>query len=234
MMMICDDMQSLGYEFTESYVSEMIESLGSFDQDGSGVIEWDEFPQLWSHLGGDLATAATQAGGMTPGTRTQVEAADQDDPIVLQFRKADLNNDGKLSQYEMQQMMVSQMGYDVDANYVASLLELFADYDLDSDGAISLDEFEPLFSHLGGMERVELTLTEAERNRDPLMPKFKAYDQGGKGFLTQDDVMAIMKDLDYDVNNEYLQGVLAMFGSIDVDNSGVLEFGEFKELWKHL
>ena len=84
-----------------------------------------------------------------------MESADQDDPVVQQFRKADLNNDGKLSQYEVKTMMTRQLGYDVDDAYVTTLLETFGDYDLGSDGAISLDEFGPLFTHLGGMERVE-------------------------------------------------------------------------------
>ena len=74
---------------------------------------------------GDQAKAAAAAGGMTPHSRTLMEGADQDDPLVQQFQKADLNNDGKLSQYEIKEMMITQLGYDVDEAYVSSLLEQF-------------------------------------------------------------------------------------------------------------
>ena len=113
---------------------------------------------------GDQAKAAIEAGGMTPGSRDAIESADQNDPVVQQFRKADLNNDGRLSQYEVKEMMVRQLGYDADEEYVASLLETFGEFDADSDGTISLDEFEALFSHLGGMERVEAVAKAKERN----------------------------------------------------------------------
>ena len=171
---------------------------------------------------------------MTPKSRSLMADADQDDPLVQQFRKADLNKDGKLSQYEIKQMMITQLGYEADEAYVASLLEEFGDYDLDSDGAISLDEFEALFNHLGGMERVNAVKKEKERDADPLIARFRAYDSGNKGHLTQDDVFTIMTDLGYNCSEDYLKGTLEAFGSIDVDNSGVLEFEEFKELWKHL
>jgi Ca2+-binding EF-hand superfamily protein len=183
---------------------------------------------------GDQAKAAAAAGGMTPKSRSLMADADQDDPLVQQFRKADLNKDGKLSQYEIKQMMITQLGYEADEAYVASLLEEFGDYDLDSDGAISLDEFEALFNHLGGMERVNAVKKEKERDADPLIARFRAYDSGNKGHLTQDDVFTIMTDLGYNCSEDYLKGTLEAFGSIDVDNSGVLEFEEFKELWKHL
>ena len=183
---------------------------------------------------GDQAKEAAAAGGMTPKSRDLIEGADQDNPVVQQFQKADLNNDGKLSQYEIKEMMITQLGYDADEAYVASLLEMFGDYDLDSDGAISLDEFEPLFNHLGGMERVKLVADEKERDADPLMPKFRAYDAGSKGYLTQDDVFRVMTDLDYSVDEKYLKATLEAFGNVDADNSGTLEFDEFKALWKHL
>ena len=183
---------------------------------------------------GDQAKEAAAAGGMTPKSRGLIEGADQDDPILQQFQKADLNNDGKLSQYEIKEMMIAQLGYDADEAYVASLLEMFGDYDLDSDGAISLDEFEALFNHLGGMERVKIVEEEKERNADPLMPKFRAYDVGNKGYLTQDDMLKVMTDLDYRCDEEYLKSALEAFGSVDADNSGTLEFDEFKALLKHL
>ena len=173
---------------------------------------------------GDQAKEAAAAGGMTPKSRGLIEGADQDDPILQQFQKADLNNDGKLSQYEIKEMMIAQLGYDADEAYVASLLEMFGDYDLDSDGAISLDEFEALFNHLGGMERVKIVEEEKERNADPLMPKFRAYDVGNKGYLTQDDMLKVMTDLDYRCDEEYLKSVLEAFGNVDADDSGTLKF----------
>ena len=236
-------MQDLGYQadsvkpaifassLPEQQIVHYVNSVFSdFDQDGSGSITFEEFRKLWEHLSGDQAKAAAAAGGMTPRTRTMVEEADQSDPLVQQFRAADLNNDGKLSQYEVKMMMTTTLGYDVEESYVSDLLQLFGDFDLDSDGAISLDEFGMLFEHLGGHERVAYTA----KHSDPLMAKFLVYDTESKGYLTKEDVLVIMADLNYDCDEEYLNGILSMFGSLDADNSGMLEFNEFKRLWSHL
>eukprot|EP01043_Picozoa_sp_COSAG02_P040309 COSAG02_NODE_3251_length_7094_cov_3.932094_2_plen_461_part_00 len=149
---------------------------------------------------GDQAKEAAAAGGMTPKSRGLLKGADQDDPIVQQFQKADLNHDGKLSQYEIKEMMITQLGYDADEAYVASLLKMFGDYDLDSDGAISLDEFEPLFNHLGGMERAKLVASQgavedqakAERVADPVT--ITCLDKGPFGVSFEDKGNALVVD----------------------------------------
>ena len=171
---------------------------------------------------------------MTPKSRGMIENADQSDPVVQQFRKADLNNDGKLSQYEVKRMMIKQLGYDVDGTYVTSLMEKFGDFDLDSDGAISLDEFEALFTHLGGMERVEAVAKQRDLAADPLMSKFRMYDSGEKGHLTEDDVTRLMTDFGYSATESYVDGLVQVHGSFDTDGNGTIEWDEFPALWEHL
>ena len=196
---------------------------------------------------GDQAKAAAAAGGMTPKSRSLMADADQDDPLVQQFRKADLNKDGKLSQYEIKQMMITQLGYEADEAYVASLLEEFGDYDLDSDGAISLDEFEALFNHLGGMKRVNAVSPQAaehnvraggtdlpEAPASSLSARFSGFDSDQKGWLAPDDVKAVLAALAYEHDDAYVQNLMETFAQFDEDGDGKLQENEFDHLWEHL
>ena len=69
------------------YLGGLIDLFGKFDGNGDGVVEFDEFPALWAHLGGEPPIAgAAQLEGNAGGGDV--------DPDFDQF---DLNADGVLS-----------------------------------------------------------------------------------------------------------------------------------------
>ena len=64
-----------------AYIKKLIESFGAWDADKDGVLGFDEFLQLWQHLGGD---ERARAAGLLPG-----------DPIAEEFKKyAKVDTDG--------------------------------------------------------------------------------------------------------------------------------------------
>jgi hypothetical protein len=47
-------MEDLGFRVDESYVQETMGAFGAYDSNGDNAIDLEEFPALWSHLGGEL------------------------------------------------------------------------------------------------------------------------------------------------------------------------------------
>ena len=67
-----------------------------------------------------------------------------------------------------------------------------------------------------------------------LRSTFEKYDTDNDGVLNEQEVLAMMTDLQFEVDGSYLKGVLETFGRFDTDGSGGIEFDEFTELHRHL
>ena len=64
-----------------------------------------------------------------------------------------------------------------------------------------------------------------------LRATFDKYDVDRDGMLNQKEVLMMMQDLRFEVDGEYLKGVLQTFGRYDKDKSGAIEWGpEFEAL----
>ena len=63
---------------------------------------------------------------------------------------------------------------------------------------------------------------------------FRKYDTNGDGVLDQDEVAAMMDDLDMEAEDSYVDGVLDVFGRFDTDGGGSIGLNEFPALWTHL
>lgn len=138
----------------------------NFDTDSDGVIDFEEFKVLYVHLGGTVEPTTVD--------NTQVDAR-REHPFWDLFSTHDLNGDGKLSQYEVQQMMLS-MGYKAEESYVQQTMERFGQYDHNGDNSIDLDEFAQLWQHLGGELPAGAELQE-NRLRTQLMPELEPESQ---------------------------------------------------------
>lgn len=225
-------MVSLGYKAGSDYVSDLLDTFGSYDADDDGVIEPAEFQLLWEHLGmheKDVAVASLTAevAAVVPSGH----------PLQDQFDKFDLNKDGVLDMDEVKAMM-GVLGYKTSDDYVAQTMDLFGDYDADGDGMVQIEEFEALWKHLGGdqVSAAQGTVKEvpAEVLADPLYGRFQSFDQTSQGFLTRHDIQGMMTALGYAANEDYLTSLLDLFGIFDADDDGVVDFDEFKDLWAHL
>jgi Ca2+-binding EF-hand superfamily protein len=67
-----------------------------------------------------------------------------------------------------------------------------------------------------------------------LRRQFDRYDQGRKGYLDIRDLEALMSELGYDSDPNYLQGLKQSFARFDEDGNGTIELAEFQALWTHL
>eukprot|EP01043_Picozoa_sp_COSAG02_P040310 COSAG02_NODE_3251_length_7094_cov_3.932094_3_plen_187_part_00 len=154
-----------------AYIKTLIESFGGWDTDKDGVLGFDEFLQLWQHLGGD---ERARAAGLLPG-----------DPMAEEFKKyAKVDTDGRsyLDKEAVKRMMVEHgfaptdqylegVWKEVSAcpcgdarqrSFVMSpqdvvrcsdrechLAAQMAEADEDGDGKITLNEFPRLWAFLG-------------------------------------------------------------------------------------
>jgi uncharacterized protein YbdZ (MbtH family) len=72
------------------------------------------------------------------------------------------------------------------------------------------------------------------KDSDPLGEIFEHADMGKKGFLDKEDVNALIRAMGYEVRDEYVDGVLQLYGE-DSDGRSGIHFGpNFKLLWEHL
>ena len=51
--------------------------------------------------------------------------------------------------------MIVSIGYEMDGDYLKSVLEMFGKYDVDGSGGIEFSEFASLWVHLGGDDSTE-------------------------------------------------------------------------------
>ena len=217
-------MTSLGYKAHSDYVTQLLETFGNYDGDGDGVIEPAEFVELWEHLGMHKSADGDKGAEQEPG-----------DALQSYFDRFDINKDGILDESEVKGMMVA-LGYKTTDDYVQQTMQLFASFDQDGDGMIQLQEFEPLWKHLGGDEILGRAGDEMPKAKtsDPLYARFTSFDLTGTGFLTRHEIQQMMGRLGYAADDKYLSDLLGLFGSFDKDDDGVVDFDEWKELWAHL
>jgi Ca2+-binding EF-hand superfamily protein len=173
-------------------------------------------------------------------------------PATLEeaFAKYDGDRDGMLNQAEVA-VMIDDLGYDVDANYVGGVMGLFGKFDRDQSGSVEIDEFAALWTHLGGPPLPSgAAIAPPPPGPPPAAPTaappgplaggeslqevFARYDRNRDGMLDQAEVAAMIDELGYDVDANYVDGVMGLFGKFDRDQSGGVEVDEFAALWAHL
>jgi Ca2+-binding EF-hand superfamily protein len=136
------------------------------------------------------------------------------------FRKYDGGGKGHLAREEVATMMVA-LGYEVTDKYIDGLLDIYgSEVPYNKSRVLVLEGFKLLSRSLGAHDGSE-TLEAAT---------FHKYDTGGKGHLTAGEVASLLADLEYDVDGEYIAGLLEIYG----DEEGVLDPDGFNEMSQHL
>eukprot|EP01048_Picozoa_sp_COSAG05_P014864 COSAG05_NODE_1725_length_4206_cov_2.026784_4_plen_191_part_00 len=179
--------------------------------------------------------------------------ADGDDIGVL-FAKYDVNKDGVIDQFELAAMF-TDLGYDgVDDDYVAGMMTTFGRFDIDHDGMINENEFAPLWRYLqdsshhdhddGEGPIVSLSSEEYDESTSsrlvsPARQKtvsatFQQYDTNNDGVLDEMEVSAMMNAVGFEVDGDYVKGVMNIFGKFDADIDGGIDVTEFGKLWAYL
>ena len=63
---------------------------------------------------------------------------------------------------------------------------------------------------------------------------FNRYDTNRDGVLDSNEIQAMIDDIGYEVDAQYVGGVMGIFGKFDADGNGKIDVGEFEALWNHL
>ena len=63
---------------------------------------------------------------------------------------------------------------------------------------------------------------------------FNRYNANGDGILDMTEVKEMLMDVNYEVNESYLNGLADLFGRFDSDGSGGVELEEFRNMYDQL
>ena len=212
---VAEMMKGLGYKTDPDYIGGLMQMFAVFDTNGDGVIGFDEFKLLWEFFDGDAKAAADVA--------TYAEH-----PLLPTFQKYDINRNGVLSQHEVSKMIQS-LGFKAETSYVEATMEEFGSFDTNNNHVIDFSEFQALWEHfLGGDEDAEDAgdaedaehVDDAEDGEDAedaeastIAAKFYEYDTNGDGRIDFDETKAMMEKLGYRVSDEYVDGLMDIFGT---------------------
>jgi hypothetical protein len=147
-------------------------------------------------------------------------------------------DDEMLSEVELTRLL-DAADYAADGSYIEQALEIFGKFDDDGSSAIDFPEFSQLWDYLqlddrmkqSGMEDIILGQSHLPQTAAAL---FNKYDTNGDGVLDKDEVRAMMDDVGYEADEDYIDGMVDVFGKFDKDGGGSIGMSEFPALWKHL
>ena len=105
------------------------------------------------------------------------------------FAKYDTNGNGTLDSDEVLRM-IAGMGFDVDEEYVAGVMQIFGSFDHDERGAIEMDEFAALWEHLGGSRLAPESAEAAGQGTPKMEDLFAKHDTNGDGVLDAEECVA--------------------------------------------
>ncbi|GMJ16050.1 hypothetical protein like AT1G32250 [Hibiscus trionum] len=147
------------------------------------------------------------------------EPAKLDDDQIAElreiFRSFDHNNDGSLTQLELDSLLRS-LGLKPSSDQVEALIQKA---DMNNNGLIEFSEFVSLVAP-------ELLLEKLPYNEEQLKQLFKMFDRDGNGYITAAELAHSMAKLGHALTVEELTG---MIKEADTDGDGMISFEEFSK-----
>ena len=212
-----DGLRDLGIELPHAQMKEL---LATFDEDGDGEIDYDEFVREFTDDSDPLADAWT--------LQSKLAVVDSDiAEIELNeaFAKLDYDGDGSITHDEFRAGL-RRIGVILPIGTVKELIKTF---DADGDGMIEWQEFVHEFGTKPHQLQAMLLAQgqKSDARQEILTRIWKRVDADGSGALDREEVRQVLiqmgrpeEDIDLDAAMEEL----------DADGDGEVDFGEF-EAW---
>merc|ERR1712218_216383 len=114
-------------------------------------------------------------------------------------------------------MILKSMGVKVDKDDMESYA---ADVDEEAAGKFSFN----MFCQVAAKFMIE---DDEEQMREELKEAFRIYDKDNQGFITDEILKEILREIDSTLTEEDLDGIVE---EVDEDGSGTMDFDEFQEM----
>jgi Ca2+-binding EF-hand superfamily protein/thiol-disulfide isomerase/thioredoxin len=151
------------------------------------------------------------------------ESAQRMADLMRRFEAADTDGNGVIDRAELQSLLerVGGGSDEVPLHWLTDedVDEVLSQYDANKDGVISFDEFARM-----SLDNVFL-LGKLEEYREA----FKAVDVGGNGSVSPTELYKLLERMEQPITYEKLVKIMEKY---DVDQSGVIDFGEFLRLFR--
>ena len=146
-----------------------------------------------------------------------------DTAVADAFEMFDINRNGYVSRQEIKKVML-QLGEAVSNRKVDVIVR---DADIDEDGKINIEEFQQKeYPALSTMVRnTAQEMMKKMREDNAVLESFKIFDLDGDGFVTTQEIKAVMDMLGNKVTDEV---AVAMVRDADADGDGRISIEEFK------
>ena len=141
---------------------------------------------------------------------------EQIDSLKKGFEGFDKEGGGSISQTSMQ-MILKSMGVKVDKDDMEGYV---AEVDEEASGKFSFS----MFCAVAARFMIE---DDVEQMREELKEAFRIYDKDGEGFITNDVLKEILREIDPTLTEGDLDNIIE---EVDEDGSGTMDFDEFQEM----
>lgn len=215
----------------DEYLRGMFKGI---DRDGSGEIDRKELADLSTAIGRNLTEVEldvamlemdSSGDGMVDVEEFIVwfnTVTDNDRVTRDLFEQADTDGSGVIDRSELV-VILTELGHDTDE---ATVDEVMKEIDKDGGGEIEFDEFNEWWSKVVSEQAIEKIKA---KGRDPheeyLQSYFNQADADGSGEIDVDELVSLMRKIGRPVRG--VEAKIA-FSLMDEDNSGSIDFAEFK------
>lgn len=145
------------------------------------------------------------------------------------FRRFDEDQDNFICAADLQRFM-GRLGFDISADEAVDMLQTV---DKNGDGKVEFDEFCLLYrklddGHSASCSRLQELVDEED---DILQEAFRVFDKNGDGFITADELQAVLLDLGMP-EGKSLENCERMIQGVDADGNGEIDLAEFKRMMR--
>eukprot|EP00092_Neocalanus_flemingeri_P033080 GFUD01035974.1.p1 GENE.GFUD01035974.1~~GFUD01035974.1.p1 ORF type:complete len:176 (+),score=55.42 GFUD01035974.1:79-528(+) len=138
--------------------------------------------------------------------------------LEVAFKLFDQDKDGLVTTEELK-MLIEKVGGCMSEGEARGMIR---QANKDRNGGIDYSEFRKLWAIVRGEDEDELEIRQ----------DFRRVDLDGNGFITKEEMLAVISDCDYFVSDKMVEAQKCI-AELDVDQDGQVSYPEFILVWKY-